>query len=431
MATLMTIRPRFYNNDGTVASGGKLYTYAAGTTTPLTTYTTAAASVANTNPIILDSKGEADIWVTGVLKVNLLQSNDVQVTGFPIDNINFPSVTMWNDRGNFDASVNTYPTTGGSGVGNAIVTGDVWTISVVATSGPLNGQLLGTTVRALVDTPGQTGANWSILDVGLGASNAAAVAAAAAAAVSETNAATSASNASTSATNASNSASSASSSAASALAYAQAMSLNATTDTSASSVAIGTGAKTFTVTAGKSFVPGMFLVIADTAAPSTNSMYGQITSYSGTTLVVNVLSVLGSGTKTAWTISQTSAANLNVNNAGTTGTFTIQSSDFTVGMSGTATWYKNNNIVHLHIPLDTFNGTSDTGLFQLSTLPAEICPSTAHFTPAVVCLDNGSVVYAHALISTGGVISLGGSVISWTTSGAKRLYGTDFTWSLD
>jgi hypothetical protein len=83
-----------------------------------------------------------------------------------------------------------------------------------------------------------------------------------------------------------------------------AMNLNATSDTSASSVAIGTGAKTFTVTAGKSFLGGMFLVIADTAAPSTNWMSGQVTSYSGTSLVMNILAVGGSGTKTAWTISQ-------------------------------------------------------------------------------------------------------------------------------
>jgi hypothetical protein len=83
-----------------------------------------------------------------------------------------------------------------------------------------------------------------------------------------------------------------------------AMNLNATQDTSSTSNAIGTGSKTFTVTAGKSFLGGMFLIIADTAAPSTNAMYCQVTSYSGTTLVVNVISVQGSGTKTAWLISQ-------------------------------------------------------------------------------------------------------------------------------
>jgi hypothetical protein len=57
-----------------------------------------------------------------------------------------------------------------------------------------------------------------------------------------------------------------------------------------------------------SFYPGMYLVIADSAAPSTNSMAVQITSYSGTTLIVNCLGFLGSGTKASWAISQ--SANL-------------------------------------------------------------------------------------------------------------------------
>ena len=87
-------------------------------------------------------------------------------------------------------------------------------------------------------------------------------------------------------------------------AQAAALTLNATNDTSASSVLIGLGAKTFTVTSGKSYQPGMYLVIADTAAPSTNSMSVQVTSYSGTSLVVNCLAFRGAGTLTAWKISQ-------------------------------------------------------------------------------------------------------------------------------
>lgn len=90
-------------------------------------------------------------------------------------------------------------------------------------------------------------------------------------------------------------------------AQAAALTLNSTNDTSSTSNIIGTGAKTFTVSSGKSFQPGMYLVIADTAAPSTNSMFGQVTSYSGTSLIINILSVRGSGTKASWTISQSSA----------------------------------------------------------------------------------------------------------------------------
>ena len=48
---------QFFNNDGTVLSGGKIYTYAAGTTTPKATYTTLAGNIAHSNPIDLNSAG--------------------------------------------------------------------------------------------------------------------------------------------------------------------------------------------------------------------------------------------------------------------------------------------------------------------------------------------------------------------------------------
>lgn len=77
-------------------------------------------------------------------------------------------VGLWDDRGNFNASTNAFPTTGGSGASGEILKGDIWTISVAASSGPMNGMAVGSTVRALVDTPGQTTGNWSVTDVGQG-----------------------------------------------------------------------------------------------------------------------------------------------------------------------------------------------------------------------------------------------------------------------
>jgi hypothetical protein len=50
---------QFFDDNGDPLANGKLYTYAAGTTTPKATYTTAAATVANANPIVLDSAGRA------------------------------------------------------------------------------------------------------------------------------------------------------------------------------------------------------------------------------------------------------------------------------------------------------------------------------------------------------------------------------------
>lgn len=59
-------RLQFFTNAGVPMASGLLYTYAAGTTTPLVTYTNSTGLVANTNPVILDSRGEASIWLGGV-----------------------------------------------------------------------------------------------------------------------------------------------------------------------------------------------------------------------------------------------------------------------------------------------------------------------------------------------------------------------------
>ena len=57
---------QFFNNNGIPLAGGLLYTYAAGTSTPLATYTTFSGNISNSNPIILDSAGRVpnEIWIT-------------------------------------------------------------------------------------------------------------------------------------------------------------------------------------------------------------------------------------------------------------------------------------------------------------------------------------------------------------------------------
>lgn len=84
-----------------------------------------------------------------------------------------------------------------------------------------------------------------------------------------------------------------------------ALTLGATNSTSVTSLVIGVGSKSLTVQTGKSYVAGMTLKIASTASPS-NWMLGDITSYvTGTgALVINITSILGSGTVAAWTVSQ-------------------------------------------------------------------------------------------------------------------------------
>ena len=79
--------------------------------------------------------------------------------------------------------------------------------------------------------------------------------------------------------------------------------ITANSDTSSSSVAIGTGNKTFTTAGFYEWAVGMWVTITSGANPA-NYMFGQVTSYNTSTeaLVVDVDSVGGSGTLSDWTI---------------------------------------------------------------------------------------------------------------------------------
>lgn len=77
-------------------------------------------------------------------------------------------VGLWNDRGNHDASGGSYPSTGGSGSGGAIKKGDIWTISVAGTLPTGQVVNVGDSIRAKTNTPGNTQANWAIIESNIG-----------------------------------------------------------------------------------------------------------------------------------------------------------------------------------------------------------------------------------------------------------------------
>jgi hypothetical protein len=77
---------QFFDAAGNPLVGGKLYSYAAGTTTPLATYTGNTTTTANPNPVVLDSRGEAGIWLSSsYYKLKLTDSNDVEI--WTVDNV--------------------------------------------------------------------------------------------------------------------------------------------------------------------------------------------------------------------------------------------------------------------------------------------------------------------------------------------------------
>jgi hypothetical protein len=86
------VAAQFFTSAGAVLTGGKLYTYAAGTTTPAATYTTSNGTTSWTNPVVLDAagrvSGSGEIWLTGGVRYKfvLTNANDVLIATY--DNIN-------------------------------------------------------------------------------------------------------------------------------------------------------------------------------------------------------------------------------------------------------------------------------------------------------------------------------------------------------
>lgn len=86
MAVLMPEgKQSFEDSAGAPLVGGKVFTYDAGTTNPRPTYTTSAGISQNTNPVILDGRGEATIFWQGAYKVVLTDAAGVTI--WTVDNI--------------------------------------------------------------------------------------------------------------------------------------------------------------------------------------------------------------------------------------------------------------------------------------------------------------------------------------------------------
>lgn len=94
---LLINQPKFqaFDASGAPLAGGKVYTYIAGTTMAKTTYKDRTLTTANTNPVELDSRGEAVIYCKGLLKIVLKDSVDVLI--WTEDNIRPTDETRFSD----------------------------------------------------------------------------------------------------------------------------------------------------------------------------------------------------------------------------------------------------------------------------------------------------------------------------------------------
>ena len=99
------------------------------------------------------------------------------------------------------------------------------------------------------------------------------------------------------------------------------------TATSTTSVTMGTGGKTFTTQSGLAYLANARVRISNTA---TNYLEGSVSSYSGTSLVVNIDYVAGSGTYASWNISIAG----NIGSAGATGATGAAGTNGSAGVTG-------------------------------------------------------------------------------------------------
>jgi hypothetical protein len=80
---------QFFDNNGIPLSGGLLYTYQAGSSTPLATYTDINGTIANSNPIVLNSSGRLDneVWLTYGFYYKFVLKTSVGTTLGTYDNL--------------------------------------------------------------------------------------------------------------------------------------------------------------------------------------------------------------------------------------------------------------------------------------------------------------------------------------------------------
>jgi hypothetical protein len=113
------VAAQFFTDTGSVLTGGKLYTYLAGTTTPAATYTSVSGGTTHPNPIVLNAAGRVpnsgEIWLANGVQYKFVLKTSTDVLIATYDNItgafNPANLQIVNGTGNGVLTVFSMPTT--------------------------------------------------------------------------------------------------------------------------------------------------------------------------------------------------------------------------------------------------------------------------------------------------------------------------------
>jgi hypothetical protein len=149
---------------------------------------------------------------------------------------------------------------------------------------------------------------------------------------------------------------------------------------STSSITIGNGSRTFTVDADLAYIPLQeVLIVYD---PS-NHMHGEVTSYSGTTLVVDVNHHTGSGTYTSWVINLDGIPIDAITGVGTANEISYFTSGQVIASLPVATYPSLTELARVKGVGSQVVGTTDTNTLTNKRITARIGTTTSSATPTI------------------------------------------------